>query len=56
MVAGRVLQRDGSLLVADEAAVRSDAQAMAEDLAAAVARDPIHRDLALLDAMDRNWL
>ncbi len=32
------------------------AQAMAEDVAAAVRRDPAHRDLALLDAMDKGQL
>jgi 5-methylthioadenosine/S-adenosylhomocysteine deaminase len=51
MVAGRILQRNGCLLVADERAVREEAQEMAAELAAAVTRDPIHHDLALLDAM-----
>jgi 5-methylthioadenosine/S-adenosylhomocysteine deaminase len=56
MVAGRILQRDGCLLVADERAVREEAQAMAAELAAAVTRDPIHHELALLDAMEKGWL
>ncbi len=56
MVAGRILVRDGCLLVADAGAVREDAQMMAEELAAAVGRDPIHHELALLDAMDRGRL
>ena len=40
MVAGRVLMRDGRVLTADEADARAMAQAMAEDVAAAVRRDP----------------
>jgi 5-methylthioadenosine/S-adenosylhomocysteine deaminase len=56
MVAGRVLQRDGCLLVADERAVRQEAQEMADELAAAVTRDPIHHELVLLDAMEKGWL
>jgi 5-methylthioadenosine/S-adenosylhomocysteine deaminase len=56
MVAGRVLLRDGRVLTADEEDVRATAQAMAEDVTAAVRRDPAHRDLALLDAMDKGWL
>lgn len=53
---GGVLLRDGCLLNADEASVRAEAQEAAEELAAAVAHDPIHRELALLDAMDKGWL
>ena len=56
MVGGRVLVRDGCLLHADEASVRAEAQEAAEELAAAVAHDPIHHELALLDAMDKGWL
>jgi 5-methylthioadenosine/S-adenosylhomocysteine deaminase len=56
MVAGRVLLRDGRVLTADEEEVRATAQAMAEDVAAAVRRDPGHRDLALMDAMERGQL
>jgi 5-methylthioadenosine/S-adenosylhomocysteine deaminase len=56
MVAGRVLLRDGRVLTADEEEVRATAQAMAEDVAAAVRRDPGHRELALMDAMARGQL
>jgi 5-methylthioadenosine/S-adenosylhomocysteine deaminase len=56
MVAGRILLRDGCLLVADERAVVAEAQEMADELAAAVARDPIHHQLALLDAMEKGRL
>ena len=56
MVAGRILVRDSGLLNADAASVRAAAQEAAEELAAAVAHDPIHRELALLDAMDKGWL
>ncbi len=51
MVAGRLLVRNGQVLTADEAAIRADAQEQAESVAAAVMADPVHRDLALLDAM-----
>jgi 5-methylthioadenosine/S-adenosylhomocysteine deaminase len=56
MVAGRVILRDGRVLTADEEEVRAMAQAMGEEVAAAVERDPQHRELALLDAMDKGWL
>jgi 5-methylthioadenosine/S-adenosylhomocysteine deaminase len=56
MVAGRVLVRDGKLLTADEEAVRADAQRQAETVAQAVAADPLHREMALLSAMDKGWL
>jgi 5-methylthioadenosine/S-adenosylhomocysteine deaminase len=51
MVAGRFLVRDGKLLTADEAAVRAETQAQAEALARRVAADPVHRDMALMQAM-----
>ena len=51
MVAGRFLVRDGKLLTADEAAIRAEAQAQAEALARRVAADPVHRDMALMQAM-----
>lgn len=51
LVAGRVLVADGRVLTADEAAIRAEAQAQAEALARRVAADPIHRELALMDAM-----
>ena len=56
MVAGRILLRGGRVLTADEVEVRETAQAMAEDVVAAVRRDPVHRELILLDAMDKGQL
>lgn len=56
MVAGRILLRAGCVLTVDEELVRAQAQEAAEELSAAVARDPIHHQLALMDAMDRGWL
>ena len=56
MVAGRILLREGRVLTADEEEVRETAQAMAEDVVAAVRRDPVHRELILLDAMDKGQL
>jgi 5-methylthioadenosine/S-adenosylhomocysteine deaminase len=51
IVAGRVVMRDREVLTLSEAEVRADAQHQAELLADRVARDPLHRDLALLSAM-----
>jgi 5-methylthioadenosine/S-adenosylhomocysteine deaminase len=51
IVAGRVVMRDREVLTLSEAEVRADAQQQAELLAERVARDPLHRDLALLSAM-----
>jgi 5-methylthioadenosine/S-adenosylhomocysteine deaminase len=51
LVAGRVLVREGVVLTLDAAAVRAEAQAAAERVAAAVAADPVHRDMALLGPM-----
>ena len=56
MVAGRVLVRDGQVLTADEAAVRTQAQAQAEALAQRVAADPVHKGMALLAAMEAGRL
>jgi hypothetical protein len=56
MVAGRVLVRDGEVLVADEAAVRAEAQAQAEEVARRVGADPVHKEMALLVAMEAGWL
>jgi hypothetical protein len=47
MVAGKVLVRDSEVLVADEAAVRVEAQVQAEEAARRVAADPVHREMAL---------
>jgi 5-methylthioadenosine/S-adenosylhomocysteine deaminase len=51
MVAGQVLVRDGEVLIADEAAVREEAQVQAEEVARRVAADPVHKEMALLEAM-----
>ena len=56
MVAGKVLVRDGRVLVADEAAVREEAQVQAEEVARRVAADPVHRGMALLEAMEAGQL
>jgi 5-methylthioadenosine/S-adenosylhomocysteine deaminase len=56
MVAGQVLVRDGIVLTADEEAVRAEAQSQAEALAERVAADPVHREMALLDAMEASQL
>jgi 5-methylthioadenosine/S-adenosylhomocysteine deaminase len=51
MVAGKVLVRDGEVLIADEASVRAEAQMQAEEVAGRVAADPVHKDMASLEAM-----
>jgi 5-methylthioadenosine/S-adenosylhomocysteine deaminase len=56
MVAGKVLVREGKVLVADEAAVRAEAQAQAEEVARRVAADPVHREMALLEAIEAGCL
>ena len=56
MVAGRVLVRDGVVLTADESAVRAEAQIQAEAVAKRVAADPVHKEIALLEAMQRGQL
>jgi 5-methylthioadenosine/S-adenosylhomocysteine deaminase len=56
MVVGRVLARDGQVLTADEAAVRDEAQVQAEALGRRVAADPVHREMALLAAMEAGQL
>ncbi len=56
MVAGRVLVRNGAVLTADEEAAREEAQLYAEEVASSVRRDPVHRDMALMDAMARGQL
>jgi len=56
MVAGKVLVRDGEVLVADEAAVRAEAQVQAEEVARRVAADPVRKEMALLEAMEKGWL
>ncbi|MBL7161975.1 MAG: amidohydrolase family protein [Anaerolineales bacterium] len=56
MVAGRILVRDGQVLTADETAVRAEAQSQAEAAAQRVAADPVHKDMALLAAMQAGQL
>jgi 5-methylthioadenosine/S-adenosylhomocysteine deaminase len=56
MVAGRVLVRDGEVLVADETAVRAEAQVQAQEVARRVAADPVHKEMALLEAMSKGQL
>ena len=56
MVAGQVLVRDGEVLVADEAAVRVEAQVQAEEVARRVAAGPVHKEMALLEVMEAGQL
>ena len=56
MVDGKVLMRDRRLLTVDENAIREEAQQCAETVARRVAADPIHRNLALLAAMEAGQL
>ena len=56
MVAGKVLVRNGEVLVADETAVRAEAQVHAEKVARRLAADPVHKEMALLTAMEAGWL
>jgi 5-methylthioadenosine/S-adenosylhomocysteine deaminase len=56
MVAGRVLVRDDVVLTADEDAIRAEAQIQAEAVAKRVAADPVHKEMALLEAMQRGQL
>jgi 5-methylthioadenosine/S-adenosylhomocysteine deaminase len=56
MVAWRGLVRDGVVLTADEEVVRAEAQVQAEAAARRVAAVPVHKGMALLDAMEAGWL
>lgn len=56
MVDGRILVRGGRVLAVDEAAVREEVQQRAHEVADAVKRDPIHLDMALLQAMEEGKL
>jgi 5-methylthioadenosine/S-adenosylhomocysteine deaminase len=56
IVAGQVLVRDYEVLTIDEVAVRAEAQLQAEQVARRVAADPVHRDMALMAAMERGQL
>ncbi len=51
MVAGRILVDDGEALTLNADAVMQEAQVQARELAVRVAKDPDHRQMALLDAM-----
>ncbi|NLE77661.1 MAG: hypothetical protein GX605_13040 [Chloroflexi bacterium] len=48
--------RERRLLTVDEAAVHAEAQAQAEAVAERVAADPLHRQMALMAAMERGQL
>jgi 5-methylthioadenosine/S-adenosylhomocysteine deaminase len=56
MVAGQVLVREGKVLIADEAAARAEAQVQAEKVARRVAADPVHKEMALVEAMQAGQL
>jgi 5-methylthioadenosine/S-adenosylhomocysteine deaminase len=56
MVAGKVLVGEGEVLTADEEAIRAHAQAQAEEVAARVAADPVHKEMVLLEAMESGCL
>jgi 5-methylthioadenosine/S-adenosylhomocysteine deaminase len=56
MVAGQVLIRDGQVLTADEATIREAVQVQAEALERRVAADPVHKEMALLAAMEAGQL
>lgn len=56
MVNGRLLLRNGKVLTMDEAAIVADAQQQAEGIAARVAADPVHKGMALLEAMEKGWM
>jgi 5-methylthioadenosine/S-adenosylhomocysteine deaminase len=51
IIAGRVVVAEGRVLTADEAAIQAEAQAQAGALARRVAADPVHREMALMQAM-----
>lgn len=56
VVAGRVVMREREVLTLSEPEVRAEAQAHAQRIGARVAADPVHRDLALLSAMQADQL
>ena len=56
MIDGKVIVREGQVLTMDEEAVRAEAQAQAEQIARRVAVDPLHRDMALMSAMEAGYL
>jgi hypothetical protein len=52
----QILVRDGQVLTADEAAIRDEVQVQAEALERRVAADPVHKEMALLAAMEAGQL
>jgi 5-methylthioadenosine/S-adenosylhomocysteine deaminase len=51
LVAGNTVIKDYCLLTADEARVRGEVQVQAEELSRRVAADPLHKEMALMQAM-----
>ncbi len=56
MVAGEVLVQDGQVFTADEETIRAEAQVQAQALSQRVAADPVHKGMALLEAMKTGHL
>ena len=56
IVAGKVLVCDGEVMTADEDTIRAEAQMQAEALSQRVAADPVHKGMALLKAMETDYL
>ncbi len=56
VVAGRIVMRDREILTLVESEVRAEAQHQAQLIGERVARDPLHRDLSLLSAMQAGQL
>ncbi len=56
MVAGRILVDEGRILTIDEEMVRVEVQRQADELAQRVAADPVHRQMALMTAMQQGNL
>ena len=52
MIDGRFVMRDRAVLTLDERAIREEVQAEGERLSAAVAADPVHQSMKLLEAME----
>jgi 5-methylthioadenosine/S-adenosylhomocysteine deaminase len=56
VVAGRIVMRDREILTLSESKVRAEAQHQAELIGERVSQDPLHRELALLSAMQAGQL
>ena len=56
VVAGRIVMRDREILTLSESQVRAEAQHQAELIGERVSQDPLHRELALLSAMQAGQL